>query len=88
VKTSIFESTPRWPGAPPICAAANLPSFTTAKEAVDFNEGNGHPPILKSWRCRACCGWHYYSGAHGDTNGGTLAGSRTIPPHIKKLFQP
>jgi hypothetical protein len=83
---SALEPTLRWPGAPPVCTKANLPAFATAKEAVDFNESNGHPPILKSWRCRACGGWHYYSGARGDSNGGTLTGSRIIPPHIEKLF--
>jgi len=84
MNTTALEPPPRWPGAPPICEEANLPAFETAKEAIAFNEANGHPPILKSWRCRFCGGWHYYSSAPGDTNGGSLAGSRTIPPHIER----
>jgi len=81
-----FEE-PRWPGGPKICIAVNLPAFGTVKEAKDFNEKNGHFPILTSWKCGRCGCYHYWSGAPSSPTGQVKAGSQDIPKRITKLVE-
>ena len=55
-----FESGLRWPGAPPICTAENLPAFELEKDLDVFHLRYGHTThIEKKWQCKKCGGWHY-----------------------------
>lgn len=83
---SPFENSPVRRTMPKICLATNLPAFDSESQLDDYNEPT-HWPILAKWHCRECHCWHYWSGAPGDTNGGTLAGSREVPERIKKLIE-
>jgi hypothetical protein len=66
---------------------ANLPAFLTKDAAKAYRESLGdHWVVLAEWECSACRCWHYWVGAPGDTNGGYLAGSRTIPKRIEHLI--
>ena len=58
--SELFESKPRWPGAPLICIAQNRPAFPTKKEALAFHErvGVGNH-IVKIGKCETCQHWHY-----------------------------
>ena len=81
-----FEE-PRWPGGPKICVAVNLPAFGTVKEAKDFNEKNGHFPILTSWKCNRCGCYHYWSGAPSSPTGDVKTGSQDLPKRITRLIE-
>ena len=78
---------PRWKGGPRICVATNMPAFETVKEAKAFNEANGHPPILASWKCAKCGCYHYWSGAPSSPTGDVKTGSHTIPKRITRLIE-
>lgn len=61
----IFEPTPRWPDAPPICIATNMPAFTTEQAAKDWLDApkKGNPiyesnSLKKLWKCDHCQHWH------------------------------
>jgi hypothetical protein len=54
----IFESKPRWQGAPKICIAANLPAFATRKEMKAFQNANASSAVAE-WECDACGCFHY-----------------------------
>jgi len=73
MKTAVFESKPRWPGAPPICLTARLPSFPTKAAYQDWHERNGPRCIVKKvWLCDACQHYHATTLApnpSGDSSG-------------------
>jgi hypothetical protein len=54
----LFEDKPRWPGAPMVCLAANLPAFETRKAAMAYMEKYcpRMPVALKE--CDACGCFH------------------------------
>jgi len=58
-----LEPNPLWRGTPPICIVANLAAFSTEAEALAFNDAHGHLPVLVRWQCKACLGYHYWTGA-------------------------
>lgn len=81
-------ASPRWPGGPPICITANLCAFEGKAAAAKFRDANCPGfVVLAEWQCKACGYIHYWVGAPGDSNGGSLTGSRTIPERIVKLIQ-
>lgn len=57
----IFEKKRRWPGAPLICIAANLPSFRNQAELDKFHKSNGNDSqIERQWVCKVCKRLHYW----------------------------
>lgn len=55
----IFEPTPRWPGGPPHCHAANLPAFPTEKALDAFLKKNSPScHVIWKWLCNKCQHWH------------------------------
>lgn len=85
---AIFEPEPRYPRLPHICITANLPAFLTPDDAAEYRKQFcPNEVVLTEWKCQACRHFHFWSGAPADTNGGILAGSRTIPQYIKELIQ-
>lgn len=49
----LFEKKRRWPGAPLICIAANLPSFRNQAELDKFHKANGNDSqIERQWACK------------------------------------
>ncbi len=56
----LFESKPRWIGAPKICIAENLPAFKDEKELGKFVETNSPGAnISEKWKCDICGHWHF-----------------------------
>jgi hypothetical protein len=74
--SEIFESKPRWPGAPPICVAANLPAFATRKEMKAFQEKIAGS-ALTDWECDACGCFHYEGKPHAPA--GSSSGNERRP---------
>lgn len=66
--SELFESKPRWPGAPKICLAANLPAFATRKEMKTFQDAHCGS-ALKQWECDACGCFHYDAKPHAPAGG-------------------
>ena len=74
MKESPFESKPRWPGAPPICIVANLPSFPTTAAYQDWHERNGPGcKVLRVWLCDACK--HYQADTVAPSPAGDSSGT-------------
>lgn len=87
---SLFEPTPRFKGAPPVCLVANLPAFKSAKEVSEFQKRSAgdHPnPIIAQWTCKACGCIHFWSTAPTDSNGRFKGGADKIPDRIRKLME-
>ena len=60
MKTDLFESVPRFNGAPPICLEENLPSFDSEKHIEDFRKKNALSSVIsKQWKCKFCGKLHY-----------------------------
>lgn len=84
----IFEPTPRWPGAPLICLASNLPAFGTASGAADYRKRYcPSSSVLAEWQCRICQHWHFWANEPGDNNGGYRTGTKDIPKRIQELIR-
>lgn len=85
---TVFEAKPRWPGAPPICLAENLPSFQDEKAIATFYER--YAPrchILIKWQCESCSQWHAWAkppSPAGETSGTTR--EYVSPPRILALI--
>jgi hypothetical protein len=69
----LFEPKHRWPGAPPICLAENLPAFDTREAAMEFHERNAPGGrVTRIGICSVCGSWHYVSKPRppsGDSSG-------------------
>jgi hypothetical protein len=83
-----LETKPRWPGAPLVCEASNLPGFSTWAEATKFNAQNGGLSIMLKWECKWCGRWHYWvkpPSPAGDSSGsGRLY---EVPERIRALVK-
>jgi len=56
---ALFEKKPRWPGAPPICIAVNLPALDTLADLNSFLKKNGPAcKVEQTWQCETCKKWH------------------------------
>lgn len=72
---------------PNICPHTNLFIFETESKLNKFNDEQcGHLPMVSKWECKHCSGFHYWSTASTDTNGGYLGGSFKITPYLRKLI--
>lgn len=80
-KVQVFEDKPRWPGAPRICALANLPAFMDRAEAMDFHErvGPGNH-VLKVWECQHCGQVHYSIRPRAPTGESSGSGRDSVIP--------
>lgn len=57
----LFETKPRWIGAPKICTYENLPSFKDIKSAKKFLEDqNPSASFLIYWLCIVCEHYHFH----------------------------
>lgn len=57
--SELFEPTPRWPGAPPICEATNRLAFQSRADWEFFHRANGPScKVKKVWLCPHCEHWH------------------------------
>ena len=84
---------PRWPNGPQICDEANLPSFASARAAVDA-VADFHLLMLSAlWECRICGGWHLWTVRATDSSGNAFSGTvddRGVPvvcARIQKLIE-
>jgi hypothetical protein len=76
----LFEAKPRWPGAPPICIAANLPAFASRQAWDDFHAANSPGNrVVRVWRCDTCQHWHAHTIAcdPSGSSSGTGRSSKT-----------
>ena len=56
----LFETRPRWSGAPPVCVHANRMAFKTLDELTAFRETNAPGlGLIKKWLCAVCRHWHH-----------------------------
>lgn len=79
----IFESTPRWPGAPRICLEANLPAFDTPGDAKDWFETRAPGVHMESPKLCMFCGlFHCGSAARGPA--GESSGSSRYQKHKRR----
>lgn len=61
-KAQLFETKPRWLGAPKICIAANLPAFDSPADWEKFHAANSPGNSVKRmWQCEACGKWHVWT---------------------------
>ena len=85
--SDLFESKPRWPGAPPICTKWNVLAFKTPAEMKKFNDTNCPScTILETWLCKTCGHWHQIGMApppSGSTSG-TTRNSKVAANYVKK----
>lgn len=52
---ALFESKPRWDGAPKICLATNLPAFKDAKELEEYRRKRcPSSSVAHTFTCRTC----------------------------------
>ena len=76
----LFEPKPRWPGAPPICIAANLPAHQSEADLMKFHAANGPSCYLEYIGHCAFCGlWHARTSAPdpaGQSSGTTRHAKR------------
>lgn len=74
---NLFEEKPRWPGAPPICIAANLPAFPSKSDLDAFLRRNGPScKVVRAGVCGACNHWHAETIAP-DPAGGSSGNGRS-----------
>lgn len=69
-RPSAFEPKPRFRDAPPLCIAANLPSFESIDQAnAWWRSWSGEPPqrVKRVWRCEHCLGVHVWTRARGPS---------------------
>ena len=78
---------PRWSGGPQICTFVNLPIYGSAKAATQSIEHFHTITFIALWNCSRCTGWHLWTTAATDSNGGALAGAMTIPARMQKLIE-
>lgn len=75
----VFEPTPRWPGAPSICLAANLPAFAAPAEAASYRKRYcPSSEVLEEWKCRTCGCWHFWAAEPGTNE---------MPVRIRELIR-
>ena len=77
MSAEIFETKPRWPGAPPICIKYNLPAFESVEAFGKWESKNcpGGKTVLK-WKCSACGMLHVWGVGYGDPAGGSSGTGR------------
>lgn len=72
----VFESMPRWPGAPEMCIKANLPAFVTERALRTFLSANGPScKVTRIWICASCGRYHAQTIAP-DPSGGSSGNGR------------
>ncbi len=75
---SLFESKPRWAGAPPVCIATNRMAFKDRAEMDAYRASIG----MSAWApkrvgvCKICGHWHYV-GASPDPSGDSSGTGRS-----------
>lgn len=75
----LFESKPRWPGAPKICVFENLPAFEDDRALKAFNETCGDHGVLLKWRCTSCGCLHFYADPPAPAGGSS--GTKRVYVH-------
>jgi hypothetical protein len=78
MKAEVFESKPRWPGAPPICLHTNLPAFDSMDDYGKFEKKNmpGAKALIK-WNCSKCGKVHVWTIGASDPAGASSGTGRS-----------
>lgn len=88
---TLFEPKPRWPGAPPVCLAQNLPAFKDRAELDAFRQKNAPGFKLQQvWQCDHCGCLHYWAeptAPSGESSGTARANTGSAFNRLRREIQ-
>lgn len=87
MNSMMFEETPRWPGAPPVCLYENLPAFASIDDTKLYQDANcPGVKIGETWQCGRCGIWHFTATDYppSGSSSGNQRPSKAPVPRYKK----
>ena len=86
----VFELHPRWPGAPAICTAENLPAFKDEASLRAYHDRYCYGTSLKkTWKCNQCGMWHFHGQAPSPTSDRPVRGQyprQSFVPFVRRGY--